>query len=219
MQLSQKIDHTNLRPDSTSEDIKTLCREAIEHQFKAVCVPPYHVRDAVRWTEGHPIVVSTVIGFPMGYSATPAKVEEIKRAIDEGAQELDVVINLSAVKSNQWNHVANDIDSVTRAVHLKGKVIKLILETGLLTETELGKACQICQNSEVDFVKTSTGFHGRGADIETVKLLRSLLPPAIKIKASGGIRNQADALELIQAGADRLGTSAGIRIISEAASS
>ena len=216
MQLSQLIDHTNLRPDSTSEDIKTLCLEAIEHQFKAVCVPPFHVRDAVRWTENNPILVSTVIGFPMGYSATPAKVEEIKRAIDEGAQELDVVINLSAVKSNQWNHVANDIDSVTRAAHLKGKAIKLILETGLLTETELGKACQICQNSEVDFVKTSTGFHGRGADIETVKLLRSLLPPSIKIKASGGIRSNADALELIKAGADRLGPSAGIRIISEA---
>ncbi len=216
MQLPQLIDHTNLRPDSNSEDIKVLCQEAIEHQFKAVCVPPFHVRDAVRWTDNNPTLVSTVIGFPMGYSATPAKVEEIKRAIDEGAQELDVVINLSAIKSNQWNHVANDIDSVTRAVHLKGKVIKLILETGLLTEAELRKACQICQNNEVDFVKTSTGFHGRGADIETVKLLRSLLPPSIKIKASGGIRSQADALNLIKAGADRLGTSAGVRIISEA---
>ncbi|MEM1220238.1 MAG: deoxyribose-phosphate aldolase [Bacteroidota bacterium] len=219
MQLSQKIDHTNLRPDSTSEDIRTLCSEALEHQFKAVCVSPYHVRDAVRWTENHPTVVSTVIGFPMGYSATPAKVEEIKRAIDEGAQELDVVINLSALKSNQWNHVANDIDSVTRAVHLKGKVIKLILETGLLTTKELEKACQICQNREVDFVKTSTGFHGRGADVETVKLLRSLLPPAIKIKASGGIRSHTEALALIKAGADRLGTSAGVRIISKTATS
>jgi len=219
MQLYQLIDHTNLRPDSTSEDIKTLCQQAIEHQFKAVCVPPYYVRDAVRWTENAPILVSTVIGFPMGYSSTPAKVEEIKRAIDEGAQELDVVINLSALKSSQWNHVANDIDGVTRAVHLKGKAIKLILETGLLTEAELVKACQICQKSEVDFVKTSTGFHGRGADVETVKVLRSLLPPSIKIKASGGIRSYSDALELVQAGADRLGTSAGIRILGEAATS
>lgn len=215
MHLSNLIDHTNLRPDSTSDDIKTLCEEAIQHQFKAVCVAPFYVRDAVRWTRNSSVLVSTVIGFPMGYASTPSKVEEIKRAIDEGAQELDVVINLAALKSKQWNHVKSDIDSVTRAVHLKGKTIKLILETGLLTEEELKQACEICTESEVDYVKTSTGFHGRGADPETVKLLRSLLPASIKIKASAGIRTFEAAQKLVEAGADRLGTSAGIRIITE----
>ncbi len=213
MNFASVIDHTILKPDCSIDDIKKVCSEAITHQFAAVCVPPYFIKDAARLLEGEKVKVSTVIGFPMGYSATPSKVEEIKRAINDDIDELDVVINIAAVKSGHWNHVKNDIDSITIAAHLKGKIIKIILETTLLTEDEIKTLCAICNEKGVDFVKTSTGFNGPGATKEMVRFLKDNLSPKIKIKASGGIKTKEQAEALIKAGADRLGTSSGLDLV------
>ncbi len=215
MDLARLIDHTLLKPDASQEDIIKLCEEALAHDFAAVCIPPYWVSEAVRQLEKSKVKVATVIGFPMGYSATAAKVEEIKRSIDEGADELDVVINICAIKSANWNYLQNDIDRTTTAVHLKGKQIKIIMETGLLTAPEISKVCEICQELEPDFVKTSTGINGPGASVEVVQLLRQNLSDSIKIKASGGIRTRQDAINLVNAGAQRLGSSSGVKIITE----
>jgi len=212
MDLAKLIDHTVLLPDCSSEDIEALCEEAHKHRFAAVCVPPYFVRDVVRKLEDSPVRVATVIGFPMGYACTPAKVEEVKRAIEEGVDEVDVVINICAVKNGHWAYVKNDIESMTMATHARGKVIKVILEVGLLDEEEIKQLCEICNQVGVNFVKTSTGLNG-GATVEVITVLREQLNDQIKIKASGGIRNREAAEALIEAGAARLGTSAGTEII------
>lgn len=214
MNISAFIDHTILRPDCIAEDIKKVCFEAIEHRFFSVCVPPYYVREAARILEDKPVKVATVIGFPMGYDPTAAKVEAIKRAIDDGADELDVVINICAVKNRQWNFVRNDIDSMTTAAHIKGKIIKVIIETGMLTEEEIRKVCELCLEIKPDFVKTSTGYNVEGASVFAVRLLREILGDAIRIKASGGIRDRETALQMIEAGAKRLGSSSGVKIVS-----
>jgi len=211
--ISDYIDHTSLRPDDDKRKIEQLCQEAITHQFKAVCVAPYYVSLAHRMLENKGVKVATVIGFPLGYTPTVAKVEVIKRAIDEGADELDVVINLAAVKSEDWTTVTSDIDSCTRATHLKGKIIKVIIETSILSETEIDRICTICTKIGVDYIKTSTGFNGSGATLEVVRYLRDKLPSDIKIKASGGIRTFAQAKALIEAGADRLGSSSGVSLL------
>ncbi len=217
MDLEKYIDHTLLKADVTATDIRRLCQEALEVGFHAVCVPPYYVPEAFQELQSSPVKIATVIGFPLGYSATVAKVEEVKRAIDEGAQEFDMVINVAAVKSGNWNFVRNDIDRVTTSVHLRGKLVKVILETGLLQTEEIERLCRICSELQVDYVKTSTGFNSGGATVADVKHLRKLLDPSVKIKASGGIRTARKARDLIAAGADRLGTSTGMSIISEAA--
>ncbi|MCB0704933.1 MAG: deoxyribose-phosphate aldolase [Saprospiraceae bacterium] len=213
MDLAKFIDHTVLKPDTTLEEIRRVCAEALEHGFAAVCVPPYFAKQAVDLLEGSKVKVATVIGFPMGYSATFAKVEEIKRALNEGVSELDVVINISAAKNGDWNHVRNDMDSMTRSAHLKGKLVKVILETALMTEPELKKLCEICTELEVDYVKTSTGINATGATVEHVQFLRKNLPASIKIKASGGIRSAELAQELIEAGANRIGSSSSLKIV------
>jgi len=211
VELVSYIDHTVLRADCTRGDVQKLCKEALDYHFTAVCIPPYFVKDADQLLSEQAVKVATVIGFPMGYSATAAKVEEIKRALGEGADEIDVVANISAVKCGDWAYVKNDIDSMTRAVHLKGKVIKIIFETNLLALEEIKQLCTICKDIGVDFVKTSTGFQGDGITADVVHLLRSHLPNSIKLKASGGIRTLEMAKALIEAGADRLGSSAGIQ--------
>jgi deoxyribose-phosphate aldolase len=213
MNLAQFIDATILKPDTTLADIKKLCDDAKKHGFVAVCVPPFFVKDAVKALDGSPVIISTVVGYPMGYSATPAKVEEIKKAVDEGATELDCVINICAVKSKQWNYVRNEIDAMAMACQMRGKTIKLILETGLLTDAEIAKLCEMASEVKVNFVKTSTGVNGAGATVKIVEMLRKKLPASIKIKASGGIRDRKFAEELIAAGADRIGTSAGTAIV------
>lgn len=216
MTLASYIDHTILRPDCQVADIRTLCEEAVRYQFAAVCIPPFYVKDACHFLEPHSPKVATVIGFPMGYAATSAKVEEIKRAFDEGADEVDAVINLCAVKNENWNFVRNDIDSMTTAAHLKGKHIKIILETGLLTEDEIRRLCTICREIGPEFVKTSTGFNGQGASVAAVQLMHQMLKgSSVKIKASGGIRTRQDAQAMIDAGAQRIGSSSGVRIASE----
>lgn len=216
VEIASSIDHTYLRADCSAADIKMLCREALIHGFKAVCIPPYYVTTAKRILQDSGIKVSTVIGFPMGYSTTGAKVEEIKRACNDGADELDVVVNIAAIKDKDWNTVKNDIDSITMITHLRGKKIKLIIEMGLLDEMEIVKVCDLANKAGVDFVKTSTGFNNTLTTPDDVLFLRNILPPSIKIKAAGGIRTQSDAIAMIQAGADRIGTSSGLKIIDNA---
>ncbi|MEO1261365.1 MAG: deoxyribose-phosphate aldolase [Bacteroidota bacterium] len=213
MDLARLIDHTLLKPYCTQTDVEEVCRQAIENQFAAVCLPPYYVKGASQFLNNTPVKVATVIGFPMGYSTIAAKVEEIKRAVDEGADELDVVINLCAVKNAHWNYVKSEIESLATACHMKGKSIKTIIETGVLNPGELTKIAEICAAAGVDYVKTSTGFNAPGASVEIVSQLRSLLPKKVKIKASGGIKDRHFAEQLVNAGADRLGSSSGVQII------
>lgn len=211
MDLSSYIDHTVLIPNCTKDDIKRVCEEAEKFGMHAICIPPYYVRLASRLLEESKVKVATVVGFPLGYAAIPAKVEEIKRAIDEGADEIDIVANIAAVKNGDWAHVRNDIDGVTIAVHLKGKKVKMILEIALLEEIEILKLCNICKEVGVDFVQTSTGYQNN-ANEQQIKMLRANLPQSIKIKANGGIRTLETAQKIIAAGADRIGTSFGVAI-------
>lgn len=212
--LAKFIEHTILKPDTTLADVRRVCEEAMKHGFAGVCIPPLFVRDAKRILgENNRIRVVTVVGFPMGYSAIPAKSEEIKRAIDDGADDIDSVINLAALKSENWNHVRHDIDGVALATHMKGRTLKLILECGLLTPVEIEKVCELAADARVAWLKTGTGFHGRLATPDMVRQLRASAPNGMKIKASGGIRTADAAQALIDAGADRLGTSASLEII------
>lgn len=216
MEINQYLEHTWLKANTTPEQIKQVCEEAIENGFKGVCIPPYFVKEARNIIGDHDIKLVTVIGFPMGYSTTAAKVEEIKRAINDGADELDVVINVAAVKAGNWGHVESDVESVTMITHLKGKVIKLIAEVGFLTETELEKACNIVTMFSVNYFKTSSGYTGVDTTPEMIKKIRAMLPDDIKIKASGGIRDLATAEAIIQAGATRIGSSSCVQITEDA---
>ena len=215
MNLNNYIEHTILKPDTTTEQVKELCQEAIDYNFVGVCVPPFFVKTAANYLQDHTTKVVTVVGFPMGYDSIPSKVEAAKRAIDDGADEIDMVINIAAVKDANWSHVSNDIDSIATSVHLKGKVIKVILETGLLSIAEIKKLCEICNKIGVNYVKTSTGVNAGGATIEMVQYLKENVKDSIKIKASGGIRTEEFANQLIEAGASRLGTSSGIKIVKQ----
>ncbi len=216
-ELSRFIEHTLLKPDTSITEVRQLCADARQHGFYGVCVPPLYVRDARRLLgEDGAIRVVTVIGFPMGYTAIPAKSEEIRRALEEGADDVDVVINLAAVKSENWNHVNHDIDSVARATHMRGKTLKLILECGLLNEAEIRQICGFAEDARVTWLKTGTGFHGYPATTDMVRLLRAIAPASMKIKASGGIKTAKEAQDLLDAGADRIGTTASLAIIGAA---
>lgn len=213
MTIAKYIEHTNLKPNATSEDIINLCNEAIEHGFYGVCVSPYFVQLAKKNIKKSPIKIISVIGFPFGYNTVSSKVEETKKAINSGADEVDMVVNIAAFKSGDLATVQNDIQSVVTACHLQNKLVKVIIETGYLNDDEIKLLCKICADCEADFVKTSTGFGVEGASIETVKLMRKCLPAKIKIKASGGIKTKEFADDLIAAGANRIGTSAGIDLV------
>ncbi len=212
--LAKFIEHTILKPDTALADVRRVCEEAQKHGFAGVCIPPFFVRDARRLLgDGTRIRVVTVVGFPMGYSAISAKSEEIKRAIDEGADDIDSVVNLAAVKSGNWNHVQHDIEGVALATHMKGRTLKLILECGFLTQAEIEKICELAAEARVVWLKTGTGFHGHPATPDMLRQLRAAASNGMKIKAAGGIRTTKDAQALIAAGADRLGTSASLEII------
>lgn len=213
IKINTYIEHTLLKPYSLVSDVQMLCAEAIEHSFFGVCVTPYQVKNATKFLSGSLVKVVTVVGFPFGYNHTPAKVEEVKKVIDAGADEIDMVMNVAALKSNDFNIVANDIESVAMAVHMNNKVIKVIIESGVLSNEEITKACEICTNAGVNFVKTSSGYAEKGASVEAVKLIRKTIPASIKIKASGGIKDKEFAFQLINAGADRIGTSSGIELL------
>jgi deoxyribose-phosphate aldolase len=214
-EIAKCIEHTLLKPDTSLADVRRVCEEAKKYGFAGVCVPPLYVRDSRRMLDesSTKIRVVTVVGFPMGYSAIAAKSEEIKRATEEGADEIDAVINIAAIKSGQWNHVGNDIEALALATNMRGRSLKLILECGLLNDEEIVRICQMAADSRVAWLKTGTGFHGHPATPDMVRTLRKLAPENIKIKASGGIRTLEGAQALLDAGAERLGTSAGVEIL------
>lgn len=214
MDLSRYIDHTLLRADCSEADIRKLCEEAIGHGFAAVCVPPYFVALVRHLLEQHSskLLVTTVVGFPLGYSSTPAKVEEIKKAVDDGADEVDAVINLCALKSSQWSFLENDIDSMCTAARLRGKKIKITLETTLLSEEEIRQLAKILLASKPDFVKTSTGFNGNPS-LETIHLLQESLENQIAIHATGDFHSRQEAESLIAAGVKRISTSSGVLLM------
>jgi deoxyribose-phosphate aldolase len=213
-EIASYIEQTILKPDTTMADVRRICEEAQKHKFGGICIPPLFVRDAKRIMDDlHPNTrIVTVIGFPMGYAAIAAKSEEIKRATEDGADDIDAVINIAAVKSGLWNHVSNDIEALALATNMRGKTLKLILECGLLTNDEMSRICEFAASARVGWLKTGTGFHGHPATPEMVRTLRALAPSNLKIKASGGIKTLAEAQALIDAGADRIGTSAGVEI-------
>jgi deoxyribose-phosphate aldolase len=210
MNLASYIDHTLLKPDATVEDIIKLCAEAEQHEFAAVCVNPIYVDLAAHCLAGTGVKTATVIGFPLGASFTETKVAEAKEAVLRKANELDMVINIGAAKAGLWEAVTEDIRQVVKAAD--GAVVKVIIETGLLTDDEKRHACQAVLDAGAQYVKTSTGFGPGGATVEDVRLLKQVVGDKIGIKASGGVRTKEQAQELIAAGATRLGTSAGIAI-------
>lgn len=213
MDIARYIDHTLLSPDCTISRIEQICNEAIEHGFAAVCVPPCYVKTASELLHNNGISIATVIGFPMGYSTTATKLAELEEAITAGANELDVVHNISMVKNGDYQSATEEIQKLTDAVISNGKTIKVILETSSLFKEEILECCKHYSTVGVHYIKTSSGFNGEGASVVVVELLRKNLPVDIKIKASGGIRTFAKAKALIDAGADRLGCSKSIDII------
>lgn len=215
MNIAPYIDHTVLKQSTTIAEVEKVCKEALEYGFAAVCVPPLYVKKAKEWLAESETKIATVIGFPFGYCAIEAKVAEIVLAIVDGADELDMVVNISAIKNGDWTFIANEINTVMPIVRNKNKVIKVIIESGILTEEEIIKCCDIYGAAGVDYVKTSTGFAEKGASIHDVQLIRAHLADSVKIKASGGIRSYSFAKELINAGANRIGCSASVQIVKE----
>ena len=216
MNIAQYIDHTLLKPTSTSDEIKKLCNEAGQYGFAAVCVPPPFIAEAKKYLAGTGVKVATVIGFPFGYAVTAAKLAESEQALQDGADELDMVINLVALKAGNYSLLGSDIKGVVAAAHKQGKLVKVIIESGILTDAEIIECCRICTEAGADFVKTSTGYAEKGASVAAVQLMRKQLPSSIQIKASGGIRDYAFARELVEAGANRLGCSASVAIVTGA---
>lgn len=216
--LSSRIDHTLLSPTASETDIRKVCEEAWIHQFKAICIAPTYVAYAKEMLEFCPvkIEIATVIGFPLGYSTIETKVFEAGNALRNGATELDVVMNISQFKSMAYLSVRDELRQLADLAHAKDAILKVIIETAYLDSFELYTACEICAESNADFVKTSTGFGPNGADLETVKKMRAILPAHVKIKASGGIRTYEQVLAFTEAGADRIGTSAGVSIVTRA---
>jgi len=216
MPLNKYIDHTILKPTCLVADIEKLCAEAKQYDFAAVCVPPNFVKLAKEKLAGSTVQVATVIGFPFGYSATEAKIAEIILAMVDGVDELDVVANIAAIKNGDWTAIADEINHIMPIIRSKNKVVKIIIESGVLTDDEIIKCCDIYGIAGIDYLKTSTGYAEKGASVEAVKLFRKHLPDQVQIKASGGIRDYATAQSMIAAGARRIGCSAGVAIVSGA---
>jgi deoxyribose-phosphate aldolase len=218
LNIASYIEHTNLSPTLTDRSVDQLVAEARAHSFLGVCVPPFWVKRAQREISTANILLITVAGFPLGYSMTETKLDEIKRAIDNGADEIDVVLNISAFKTGiPWTKI--EIAKCSKLVHDHQKILKVIIETAYLSDSEIRNVCKLCSDSGVDFVKTSTGFAPSGAKVEHIKLMRECLPLDVGIKASGGIKTRVQAIELIEAGADRIGTSSGISIVTSTSQS
>ncbi|MCB0168302.1 MAG: deoxyribose-phosphate aldolase [Anaerolineae bacterium] len=216
MDIARLIDHTLLKPEATPEQIKQLCQEALTYKFASVCVNPTHVKLAAELLQGSEVEVCTVVGFPLGANVTATKVFETQQALNDGATEIDMVINIGALKADDNGLVEDDISHVVNKSHQHGAICKVIIETALLTDEEKITACQLAQKSRADFVKTSTGFSSQGATVEDVALMRKTVGPEMGVKASGGIKNYSDAKSMVAAGANRLGVSAGVKIVKEA---
>lgn len=208
--LAQYIDHTLLKPDATTDQIKKLCHEAAQFSFKGICVNSHYVPLAHSLLKETPVLIVSVIGFPLGACLTEAKAYEAKLAEARGANEIDMVINIGAVKEKLWAFVEQDIAAVTGAVKIP---VKVILETALLTNDEIVMASEISEKAGARFVKTCTGFSGGGATVEHIQMMRKSVSPKVEVKASGGIKTHEQAIALISAGATRLGTSSGVQLV------
>lgn len=215
MQIESYIDHTILKPSTTISEVEQLCNDAIKYQFAAVCVPPFYVKAAKQILLNTPVKVATVIGFPFGYSSTKSKVQEVEDALSDGADEIDMVHNLAALKNGDWDFLSKEVAKILVPIRLNDKELKVIIESGILTDTEIIRSCELYAKHHVDFVKTSTGYAEKGASLEAVQLMRAHLPESIMIKASGGIRTYEDAAKYVAVGASRIGASASVQIAKE----
>jgi deoxyribose-phosphate aldolase len=213
MNIAQYIDHTLLKPTTTPDEIKKLCDEAAQYGFAAVCVPPPYVSLAKQHLAASSVKVATVIGFPFGYSVQAAKAAEAEQAIRDGADELDIVHNLTSLRRGDLTYLSEEINAITALTHQQERLIKVIIESGILSDEEIIHCCTLYAAAGVDFVKTSTGYAEKGASVEAVQLMRKHLPSSIQIKASGGIRTYTFAAALVEAGATRLGCSASVAIV------
>lgn len=211
MNLAKYIDNTLLKPAATAQQIRELCEESIEYGFASVCVNPAHVELAAGLLAGSGVKTCTVIGFPLGANTGAVKAFEAEKAVEDGADELDMVINIGALKAGDDELVREDIEAVVQAG--QGKLVKVIIETALLTDEEKVRACELAVEAGADFVKTCTGFSGGAANVHDIALMRKTVGPEIGVKASGGVRTKEDALALIEAGATRIGTSSGKAIV------
>lgn len=215
MNVAAYIDHTILKPTTVTEDVVKVCNEALQYAFAAVCIPPPFVKTAKEILKKSDVKVATVVGFPFGYSTTAAKLAEVVQSLEDGADELDIVINISSAKSGLWNVLEAEMKQLIAPIHENTKVAKVIIETGVLTSEEIIACCGIYSKLGADFVKTSTGYAETGATLAAVQLMRANLPSHIRIKASGGIKTFESAKMFIEAGADRIGCSAGVAIIKQ----
>jgi len=212
--LNGLIDHTYLKFNCTPEDVEVLCQEALTNRFHSICIPPFFVFQARNYLGVNSAVkICTVVGYPLGYNTTAAKVEEIKRGAMDGADEFDVIANMSAIKAGDWNYVQNDIESVTMMCHLRTKKIVLAFESSELEAAEVKKLVEICEKSGVDYIKPSTGYIGGTSSIEQVSFLRRIIGPSVKLKVEGKYKTKLEARQVIDAGANRIGTTTGIRLI------
>lgn len=211
--LASLIDHTLLKAEATDEQVIKLCREAVQYGFHSVCVNPTYVRLASKWVTGSPVRICSVVGFPLGASLPEVKAFEAQKAIADGGQEIDMVLNIGALKSGSTNLVQEDIAAVVQVCHDAGALCKVILETAYLTLAEKIAACRLAVKAGADFVKTSTGFGPSGATVEDVALMRGTVGPNVGVKAAGGIRTYSTAREMVSAGANRLGASSSVQII------
>ena len=211
MELNKYIDHTNLKNTATLKDIENLCNEAIKYKFASVCVNPYYVPLASNLLKVTNIDVCTVVGFPNGESTKEVKVYEAIDAVEKGANEIDMVINISALKNKDYDYIKEEIEEIRDSID--GKTLKVIIEICLLTKDEIVKMTEICNETFVNFIKTSTGFSEKGADIDDIKLISKHKNDLLEIKASGGIRDYETAVNMINAGATRIGTSSGVKIM------
>lgn len=215
-ELAHLIDHTLLKPEATRQQITQLCQEALKYKFASVCINPTHVKLAAHLLQNSDVKVCTVIGFPLGATSSQAKICEADQALNDGATEVDMVINVGALKAREDDLVARDIAGVVDKAHSRNALCKVIIETALLTDEEKVRACRLAKRAGADFVKTSTGFSSGGATAEDVALMRRTVGPLVGVKASGGIRTLTDAQKMVMAGATRLGVSAGVKIVQEA---
>jgi len=213
LQVARMIDHTLLKPDATIEEIENLCMEAKKYSFASVCINPGFVKFCANHLKNSVVKVCTVIGFPLGASTTEAKRFEAEQALINGAEEIDMVINIGMLKSKNYDYVFNDINQVVLCAKKNNAVCKVIIETALLTDREKITACVLSKNAKADFVKTSTGFSKGGATAGDVALMKYVVGSAVGVKASGGIRSRKDAEEMIESGADRIGASASVKIV------
>jgi len=215
-EVAALIDHTLLKPDATQDQIAQLCYEARKHGFAAVCVNPAHVKLCAQLLKGSPVRVCTVVGFPLGATPPEVKAYEAQQTLDDGATEVDMVINIGALKSKDYALVERDIASVARTCHAGGAMLKVIIEAALLTDEEKVIACQLAKAAGADYVKTSTGFGPGGATLDDVALMRRSVGPELGVKAAGGIGSYEEAKAMVAAGATRIGASAGVKILQQA---